>query len=441
MTLHAHPLLQGPFKAGWRLSTVEGIRSPERHSCVAGPFGSSISAKFFVEAGVPIIRGSNLSISLDRFVSDDFKFISHTTAAKFGAQKVRGNDLVFTCWGTVGQVGLIPENGPYVEYVISNKQLKLRVNDEIIDALYAYYFFACPETVQYIRDRAIGSAVPGINLGILKALPVLVPPLDDQRQIASILGAYDDLIETNRRRVALLEDMAHGLFQEWFVRLRFPGHEDVPLRDTADGLLPLGWAWKVVSEVTSYINRGLAPKYDETSSGMVINQKCIRNQRLSLQLARKQSKAVPVDKIVRTGDILINSTGVGTLGRVAQVEQVPQGLTADSHVTIVRPRAEEDRDFLGMQLLSLQPLFEDMGTGATGQTELSRMAVGAQPIIWPTTSLRTEFGQKVRPLRLLVATLLAANQGLAASRDLLLPRLISGQLSVAAAERQLMEAA
>ncbi|MCK2056980.1 restriction endonuclease subunit S [Methylobacterium sp. 37f] len=441
MIVHAHPLLQGPLRPGWQLSTVDAIKASEKHSCVAGPFGSSISSKFFVEAGVPIIRGSNLSMSLDRFICKDFAFISKDTADKFTAQTVSANDLVFTCWGTIGQVGIIPANGPFKSYVISNKQLKLRVNCKIVDPLYAYYFFACPETVQYIRDRAIGSAVPGINLGILKALPVLVPPPEEQRRIISILGAYDDLIEVNRQRVALLEDMARGLFEEWFVRFRFPGHEAVAIVDTADGPLPEGWAWKTIGDVTSYVNRGLAPKYDETSSSLVINQKCIRDQRLSFQHARKQSKAVPADKVLRPGDILINSTGVGTLGRVAQAEEVSEGLTVDSHVTIVRPLFEADRDFLGMQLLRLQPLFEDMGTGATGQTELSRSAVSALSITWPTQKFREAFGKQARPIRTLVSTLMDANARLAASRDLLLPRLISGQLSVADAERELQEAA
>lgn len=391
----------------------------------------------FVDDGVPFFNTGN--------VTDgrlDLGALKYITSKKFDqirkGRLVRG-DVIMTTRGTIGRVARFDCH--YNTGLINAQMLILRPDQSQLNPVFLFYALRSSTVQVALKNFSSGSAQPQIPIRDLRCVPISGPPIEQQRRIASILGAYDDLIEANLQRVALLEDMARGLFEEWFVRLRFPGHEDVPLQDTSDGPLPLGWALKVVGDVTSYINRGLAPKYDETSSGMVINQKCIRNQRLSLRLARKQSKAVPVDKVVRTGDILINSTGVGTLGRVAQVEQVPQGLTADSHVTIVRPRAEEDRDFVGMLLLRLQPLFEEMGTGATGQTELSRMAVGAQPIIWPTTSLRTEFGQKVRPLRILVATLLAANQGLADSRDFLLPRLISGQISVAAAERELMEAA
>lgn len=193
--------------------------------------------------------------------------------------------------------------------------------------------------------------------------------------------------------------------------------------------------------VAGYLNRGIAPKYDEASSTLVIGQKCIRNGRLSLTLARRQSKIPPLDKIVREGDVLINSTGTGTLGRVAQAELVPEGLTVDSHVTIVRPITGADRDYLGMQLLRLQPVFEHLGTGSTNQTELSRHAVGAQSIIWPPLDLRANYSRLVRPKRELTTNLLAQSERLTTSRDLLLPRLISGQLSVTEAEHELEKVA
>lgn len=268
-----------------------------------------------------------------------------------------------------------------------------------------------------------------------------LPAIDTQRRVASILGTYDDLIEVNRRRVAVLEDMAHGLLQEWFVRFRFPGHEGVPLVDTPDGPLPQGWERKAVEEVTSFINRGIAPKYSDDSETLVVNQKCIRDGRVNLALARRQIKTPPVAKRVQVGDVLINSTGVGTLGRVAQAEEVPEGLTVDSHVTIVRPERGEDRDYLGLLLLSLQSTFENLGIGSTGQTELSRQAIGAQVVSWAPPGLRMSFGATVRPMRSLVVELMKQNERLAAARDLLLPRLISGQLSFEAAERELEQAA
>jgi len=306
---------------------------------------------------------------------------------------------------------------------------------------YLRHVIASPAFTGYIKSITTGVNVPHISGKDIKKFRFPLPPLETQRRIASILGVYDDLIEVNRRRIAVLEEMARGLFEEWFVRFRFPGHEAVPILDTQDGPLPEGWTWDRIGDVAAYVNRGIAPKYDDEAETLVIGQKCIRDQRLSLVLARKQSKNVPIEKVVQPGDVLINSTGTGTLGRVAQAEQVLPGLTVDSHVTIVRPNLPEDRDYLGLSLFAMQPVFEHLGAGSTNQTELARSAVQSQMLVWAPVDLRARFGLMVRPMRELAEQLAQQNSTLAASRDLLLPRLISGQLSVAEAERELEEAA
>lgn len=226
-----------PVPIGWRLRTAGEIRSSEPNSCVAGPFGSKISSKYFVEDGVPVIRGNNLRDDLTHFVPEGFAFVSEARAQEYRPQHVRGGDLVFTCWGTIGQVGLIPDDGPYPEYIISNKQLKLRVNRDLADPRFCFYYFASPRYVAHVRNRGIGGAVPGINLGILKSLPIALPPLDVQHRIADLLSAYDDLIENNRRRMRLLEEAAQQLYREWFVRFRFPGREHTRITKG----IPEGW--------------------------------------------------------------------------------------------------------------------------------------------------------------------------------------------------------
>ncbi|WP_210772629.1 restriction endonuclease subunit S [Panacagrimonas perspica] len=416
----------------WTLTSVDAIKANEKSACVAGPFGSNISSKYFVAEGVPVIRGSNLTDDLTRFVPESFVFVSLDRAAAYRAQHVRAGDLVFTCWGTIGQVGLIPADGPFPEYIISNKQLKLRPDAAVADPLYLFYYFASPQMVAHIRNRAIGAAVPGINLGILKALEVVLPPPRDQRRIASILSAYDDLIENNTRRIAILEEMARRIHEEWFVRFRFPGYENVRMVESELGLVPEEWDFTTLGAVCAYINRGLAPKYDEDAPGLVINQKCIRNQRLSLSEARRQSKAVPKDKLVLVGDVLINSTGVGTLGRVAQVMEPLESCTVDTHVSIVRPSRDMDHDFFGSALLSKQPHFEAQGVGSTGQTELSRGRIAETAILLPPKPLRDQFGKLVKPMRQLAVRLQVKNANLRATRDLLLPKLISGELDVSA---------
>lgn len=136
------------------------------------------------------------------------------------------------------------------------------------------------------------------------------------------------------------------------------------------------WCEKPLSELCSYINRGSAPAYVEEDGTLVLNQKCIRDQRVSFQEARRTDqsrKPISTDRMLRPCDILVNSTGVGTLGRVAQLTNLPEPATVDSHVTIVRPDPEAvDPRYLGFAVRLFEYEIEALAEGSTGQTELAR---------------------------------------------------------------------
>src|SRR5438132_2763568 len=157
--------------ADWVEVSVDEIRGTGANALATGPFGSSISSRFFQSYGVPVIRGNNLSEDVGvRLTHDDLVFLSEEKAAEFVRSIVGRGDLIFTCWGTIGQVGLIDEHSPYERYVISNKQMKLTPDPKRTDSLYLYYLFSGPEISNRIRSWAIGSSVPGFNLGQLRAL-------------------------------------------------------------------------------------------------------------------------------------------------------------------------------------------------------------------------------------------------------------------------------
>jgi len=261
-------------------------------------------------------------------------------------------------------------------------------------------------------------------------LPVVVPAPFLQRKIAAILSAYDNLIENNTRRIALLEEMAQALYREWFVEFRFPGHEAVGMINSSLGTIPNPWHVCKIADVAAYINRGVPPKYADNSEGIVINQKCIRGGKLSLDEARTHKSNVPSDKQVRFGDVLINSTGIGTLGRTAQVYQNISNCTVDTHVTIVRPVETVDADYFGLTLLSQQDTFDRLGIGSTGQTELSRTAIGQVDFLLPEHHIQHSFGDLVSPMRHSIVSLTAKNSCLRTIRDHLLPKLISGEVNI-----------
>lgn len=304
--------------------------------------------------------------------------------------------------------------------------IRIRLDRAIADPEFFFNYFRSPIGRSRIRAIVGGAAVKGIRGSDLKLIKVHVPPLDEQIAIRQVVALYDDLIATNQRRIALLEDAARRLYREWFVHLRFPGHESVPVKDG----VPEGWRKTPIAEQTSFLNRGIAPKYDETAKGRVINQKCIRDGRISMEPARRQSRDVKPDRLVRMGDVLINSTGAGTLGRVAQVWSPIENCTVDTHVTIARPIDECASTYFGQALLNLEPVFSEMGKGATNQLELSRSDIGAVEIWQPPQHLYVEFHRLAGPMLVQAEQLSIANLSLQKARDLLLPKLMSGQLDV-----------
>lgn len=409
----------------WPVVSLDSIKASVPYACVGGPFGSNLTSKHYVDEGVPVIRGQNLG-GPGCFNETGFVFVTLEKADKLRPNLAFRGDLLFTQRGTLGQVGLIPQDSQYERYVVSQSQMKLTVDASRVDARFVYQYFRLPSTIQEILNRTITAGVPHINLGILKAFEIPLPPLSIQRAIAEVAQTYDDLIATNQRRIALLEDAARRLYREWFVHLRFPGHESVPVKDG----VPEGWRKTPIAEQTSFFNRGIAPKYDDTAKGQVINQKCIRDGRISMGPARRQSKDVNPDRLVRTGDVLINSTGAGTLGRVAQVRTPIEDCTVDTHVTIARPIDEGSSTYFGQALLNLEPVFSEMGKGATNQLELSRSDIGAVEIWQPPQHLHVEFDRLVGPMLVQAEQLSVANLSLQKARDLLLPKLMSGQLDV-----------
>ncbi|MCX8745858.1 restriction endonuclease subunit S [Snodgrassella sp. B3800] len=302
----------------------------------------------------------------------------------------------------------------------------LRARSGIADPSFIYYL----SQTDLLRESAIQSMVgaSGRQRADIKSLSNLIlslPNYDEQKRIGNFLSQYDNLIENNRKRITLLEEHARLLYQEWFVKFRFPN-----IASKKDNLLPQNWGKMTVGQLTSFLSRGITPKYDENAQCIVINQKCIRDGLLNLELSRRQSKEVKSERLVQKGDILINSTGAGTLGRVAVIRSNIPNCTVDTHITIVRPLDNNKSAYLAVTLLELESLLSSMGVGATNQQELNRADIAALPIIEPPEKLQIRFNEIVWPIFEQTETLLKMNKNLQKARDELLSKLISGQIKV-----------
>ena len=216
-----------------------------------------------------------------------------------------------------------------------------------------------------------------------------------------------------------LQQQAAAIFRSWFV-------DCVPFGGTA----PDEWENVTLEGITALVSRGITPKYADDTDQIVINQKCIRNHMIDLSFARSHRPKVINDKWLRFGDLLINSTGDGTLGRAAQVWFQPHNLTVDSHVTIVRPAAENMTFYIGLWGTQHEREIESLHTGSTGQTELPRDRVKALELLLPDKETLNRFNALISPMAATIVSNQEENNRLVSIRDALLPRLMSGEIDV-----------
>lgn len=439
-----NPINGQELPEGWNLVKVDQIKAEEKHSCVAGPFGSDISSKYFQVEGVPIIRGNNIRLSSEKFIPRGFVFVSPKRARKYIGQHVRSNDLVFTCWGTLGQVGIIPEDGPFDEYIISNKQLKLRADSDKANPNYLYYYFSSGWMVKYINNIAIGAAVPGINLGLLKNLPVVLPPLPIQDEIAECLDWFHQLIDNNNQRIKLLEEMAEEIYKEWFVRMRFPGYQDCKFFDKEGkevphgtaGALPEGWESQRIGELCIKITDGSHSSPIPREVGFPMpSVKDMRDYKFDLSASKRISNE-DFEKLVKANckpllnDIVIAKDG-SYLKHVFLIQEELE-LVVLSSIAILRPdQSIVNPTFLTFMLKS-PFLIGIMGSYVSGSAlpriilnDFKKIRVNIPPI-----HVQEQFFRLTNPTLKQIYNLLQKNQVLQETRDLLLPRLISGKLDV-----------
>jgi type I restriction enzyme, S subunit len=242
------------FFSSWKELTLDDIAIKDGYGLVDGPFGSNLPASEYATSGIPVIRGSNLSLGEERFKDNDFVFVSEGMVKRLERSLCYPLDIIFTKKGTLGQTGIIPQSSKYKKYLLSSNQMKLSVNKDVADPLFVYYYVSSDASREKIIQDSEATGVPKTNLEYLRKFPIALPPLPAQRAIARILGSLDDKIEANRRMNETLEAMARAVFKSWFVDFD-------PVRARAEGREPAG----MDAETAALFPDG----FEETEMGMV----------------------------------------------------------------------------------------------------------------------------------------------------------------------------
>ena len=343
-------------------------------------------------------------------------------------RKAKCNDILYSVVGSFGKPVLVKENIPFA---FQRHIAILRPNNEIADSRFLYYVMLTRDFFMQADTVAIGAAQRTISLTALRNMEVKLPSMETQYRIANILSRYDSLIENYQKQIKLLEEAAQRLYKEWFVDLRFPGHENTNIIDG----VPDGWEKKTIDDVTCKVTTGLNPRknfvlgkgsnYYVTIKNMADNtlfldDRCDRVDNEALEKINKRSD-------LKIGDILFS--GIGTIGRVALVDIPTNNWNVSESVFTLRANDIVTKEFLYLMLLSpdMQNYCQSNAHGAA-QKGIRMADLKAYSFYLPPFGVIQKFTNLVTPTIKKVSSIRNQIRLLTEARDRLLPQLMSGRI-------------
>lgn len=361
--------------------------------------------------GFPLIRTPN--IGKGRLLLDSVQRVSESVYNKRNARAVpQDDDLVFAREAPAGNVAII-KNGEKV--CLGQRTVLLRPNKKLVNPDFLTYFLLAPEQQYGLLGTANGATVSHVNIPTIRELKINLPPLQVQNRIAGFITAYDDLIENNQKQIKLLEEAAQRLYKEWFVDLRFPGHETTPI---VNGI-PKGWHEGTIQDVVIYHDKKRKPL-----SGM---------QRAEMQGEYRYYGAASILDYVN--DYLFDGTYLllGEDGTVVTEDGFPvlQYVTGkfwvNNHAHVLTGQLGYPTEYLYMMFKSTK--VKDVVTGAA-QPKISQARLSNKKIIVPSKQLVSAYCDITGPMFKEIINLEHQITVLKEARDRLLPKLMSGEIEV-----------
>lgn len=336
---------------------------------------------------------------------------------------IKGDILIATVGANIGNISIMKET----RGCIAQNLVALRTNENLIDADFLYYFLSWDKTQRQLRNLDIGAAQPSIKVPHLLDFEIPVPHLSTQRKIAAILSAYDDLIENNTRRIQILQKIAWGLYEEWFVRFRFPGHENVKMVESELGLIPKGWEVATLEDIVSNI-RNSTKAGAHLSDRQYVPIECISRDSLALTEFFSWEEAQSSLILFEERDILFGAMRP----YFHKVTIAPfRGVTRTT-CFVLRPKSDFLHSFAVTTLFSKSTVnFASANSkGATIPYAVWDGVMANMRIVLPPKFLLGKFDEIVSPMLEAIRKSTFKQHNLQQTRDLLIPKLISGEIDV-----------
>ena len=392
------------------------------------------SSRFTEDADdVPLLRGMNVGVGATNWSST--KRWPRSEYDKYKRYALGAGDVILAMdrpWITDG-LKLLVLGATDLPALLVQRVARIRASRNV-DQRFLSGVLRSEPFAEYLKAVTTGTAVPHISGGDIADFQFLLPPIDSQRRIGCFVRALDELIEINERRIEVLEDLARSLYREWFVRLRFPGSEKVGLVDSELGPIPEGWGVGTLGGIARWYSGGTPstknPDYWDgsipwiTSGSLTSMLLDSSERRLTDEGVRAGSRLVDRDTVlfVVRGMSLVREFRVGLADCSLAFGQDCKALVAN---------AGTDPLFLAFTIFDkqsdIQAMVELAGHG-TGKLSTDRVKAVAFPL--PPEQIQLEFASAIRPIRELMSTLVAQTRRHRGLRDLVLPRLVTGQLDI-----------
>ena len=405
-----------------------------------GPFGSDIKVEYFVDKGVPVLNGSNIS---GFKVTDDFhNYVTEERANGYRkAIAVRG-DIVITHRGTLGQIAYVPDDSQYEKYVISQSQFKVRLDTDKVNPVYFTYYFHTNEGQQRLLSFKSHVGVPALAQATtnFRLLDFPLIPKSKQDAIASVLKILDQKIELNNQINAELEAMAKTLYDYWFVQFDFPDADGKPYKSSGGKMvynevlkreIPEGWEVKVLADIATTGSGGtpLSSKKEYYANGNIpwINSGelntpfIVSTSNFITKLGLENSNA----KLFKKNTILMAMYGA-TAGKVSFID-FPSA--TNQAICGINPIDQDMSVYLKFNLERLYQYLVNLSSGSA-RDNLSQDKIKNLDIVIPSDYILTRFDNMVNRKMQLIINNIKQNQELERLRDWLLPMLMNGQVTV-----------
>ena len=368
------------------------------------------------------------NVTVNGFSFDSNQFITERKHHMLRKGVLEYDDIVYTTRGTIGNVAYYGNKTPYPHVRINSGMVILRTRQDIENPLFLYHLLRHKNYRAYVTQYSTGSAQPQLPIKTLSKISLDIPPLARQTKIASILSAYDNLIENNQKRIKLLEQMAQRLYQEWFVRFRFPGYETTKF---VDGI-PQGWEYGKISSFYDTTAGGTPSRvhskyYDEGTipwikTGEIKDSIILETEEYITEEAIKYSAA----KIMPRHSIIMAMYGVN----IGYVGYLGKDMACNQAGCVFQEKnVQNSNHYLFQYLRAIREYLNGISFGAA-QQNLSQKLIQRIKILMPDRAVLNLFNEKVDIIYHEIELLLRQNQNLTKQRDPLLPRLMSGKLAV-----------